>query len=151
MSIAFFIKAVLKGECYFECFTRQDSDQPMAPFSCACVYLLTMKPPDLILKPFWRPKGFIVTLYQIAVQNRFHVSYYHLSRRFQDITGYGFQQYLTICRLNEAKRLLLMTDIPITLVAENSGWGTDHVGALETDSELLFKDAMVYIGEIENR
>ena len=28
---------------------------------------------------------------------------------------------------------------------------TDHVGALEKDSELLFKDAQVYIGEIENR
>ena len=28
---------------------------------------------------------------------------------------------------------------------------TDHVGALERDSKLLFKDAMVYIGEIENR
>lgn len=28
---------------------------------------------------------------------------------------------------------------------------TDHVGALEPDSERLFKDAAVYIGEIENR
>ena len=28
---------------------------------------------------------------------------------------------------------------------------TDHVGALETDSERLFKGAIVYIGEIENR
>ena len=28
---------------------------------------------------------------------------------------------------------------------------TDHVGALEEDSELLFRDATVYIGEIENR
>ena len=28
---------------------------------------------------------------------------------------------------------------------------TDHVGALETDSELLFKDATVYLSEIENR
>ena len=28
---------------------------------------------------------------------------------------------------------------------------TDHVGALETDSEQLFKDAAVYISEIENR
>ena len=28
---------------------------------------------------------------------------------------------------------------------------TDHVGALERDSELLFKEATVYIGEIENR
>lgn len=28
---------------------------------------------------------------------------------------------------------------------------TDHVGALETDSELLFKDAAIYLSEIENR
>ncbi len=28
---------------------------------------------------------------------------------------------------------------------------TDHVGALERDSDLLFKNAKVYIGEIENR
>ena len=28
---------------------------------------------------------------------------------------------------------------------------TDHVGALETDSEQLFRDAKVYIGRIENR
>ena len=28
---------------------------------------------------------------------------------------------------------------------------TDHVGALETDSELLFRDATVDIGDIENR
>ena len=28
---------------------------------------------------------------------------------------------------------------------------TDHIGALETDSERLFRDATVYIGEIENR
>ncbi len=28
---------------------------------------------------------------------------------------------------------------------------TDHVGALETDSERLFRDATVYIGDIENR
>ena len=28
---------------------------------------------------------------------------------------------------------------------------TDHVGALETDSEELFRDAVVYLGEIENR
>ena len=28
---------------------------------------------------------------------------------------------------------------------------TDHVGALEQDSELLFKDAVIYLSEIENR
>ena len=29
--------------------------------------------------------------------------------------------------------------------------GIDHMGALETDTELLFKDATVYLSEIENR
>ena len=28
---------------------------------------------------------------------------------------------------------------------------TDHVGALERDSELLFRDATIYLSEIENR
>ncbi len=28
---------------------------------------------------------------------------------------------------------------------------TDHVGAIEDDSDLLFKDAMIYVGEVENR
>jgi len=28
---------------------------------------------------------------------------------------------------------------------------TDHVGAIEDDSDLLFKDALIYVGEVENR
>lgn len=28
---------------------------------------------------------------------------------------------------------------------------TDHMGALENDTELLFKDATIYLSEIENR
>jgi len=28
---------------------------------------------------------------------------------------------------------------------------TDHVGAIEDDSDLLFKDALIYVGELENR
>jgi glyoxylase-like metal-dependent hydrolase (beta-lactamase superfamily II) len=28
---------------------------------------------------------------------------------------------------------------------------TDHVGAIEDDSDLLFRDAMIYVGEVENR
>lgn len=54
---------------------------------------------------------------------RFHISRYHLSRRFQAITGYGFQRYLTVCRLNRAKQLLLTTDLPVTGVSEGSGYG----------------------------
>lgn len=62
-----------------------------------------------------------LTLLQLADAS--HVSHYHLSRCFHAITGTGFQQYLTLCRLNEAKRLLLSTDLPITLVAEQCGYG----------------------------
>lgn len=62
-----------------------------------------------------------LTLLQMAETH--HVSHYHLSRCFHTITGTGFQQYLTLCRLNEAKRLLLSTALPITLVAEQCGYG----------------------------
>ena len=62
-----------------------------------------------------------LTLSEMA--DDFHISRYHLSRTFRDITGTGFHEYLTLCRLNEAKRLLLSTDMPITLVAEECGYG----------------------------
>ena len=57
-----------------------------------------------------------------ALADLFHVSPYWLSRSFRIITGSGFQQYLILCRLNEAKRLLLSTDLPITMVADYSGY-----------------------------
>jgi AraC-like DNA-binding protein len=62
-----------------------------------------------------------LTLADVADQYR--VSRYHLSRRFQSITGYGFQKYLMVCRLNEAKRLLQMSDQSVTQIAEQSGYG----------------------------
>jgi AraC-like DNA-binding protein len=62
-----------------------------------------------------------LTLSDIA--DKYRVSKYHLSRRFQIITGYSFQKYLTVCRLNEAKRLLRMSDHSITLITELSGYG----------------------------
>lgn len=62
-----------------------------------------------------------LTLLQMADAS--HVSHYHLSRCFHAITGTGFQEYLTLCRLNEAKRLLLSSDLPVTQVAEECGYG----------------------------
>jgi len=53
---------------------------------------------------------------------RFHVSQYYLSHRFQSIAGYGFQQYLIFCRLNEAKRLLITTDLPVSILCEQCGY-----------------------------
>lgn len=56
------------------------------------------------------------------VADLFRVSKYHLSRRFQSITGYGFQKYLVVCRLSEAKRLLQTSDLPITQITEQCGY-----------------------------
>jgi AraC-like DNA-binding protein len=57
-----------------------------------------------------------------ATAERFHVSQYYLSHRFQNIAGYGFQQYLIFCRLNEAKRLLMTTDLPVSILCEQCGY-----------------------------
>lgn len=58
-----------------------------------------------------------------ATAEKFHVSQYYLSHRFQSIAGYGFQQYLIFCRLNEAKRLLITTDLPVSILCEQCGYG----------------------------
>ena len=57
-----------------------------------------------------------------ATAEKFHVSQYYLSHRFQNIAGYGFQQYLIFCRLNEAKRLLATTDLPVSILCEQCGY-----------------------------
>lgn len=61
-----------------------------------------------------------ITLSETA--EKFRVSQYYLSRRFQSIAGYGFQQYLISCRLNEAKRLLITTDLPVSILCEQCGY-----------------------------
>lgn len=58
-----------------------------------------------------------------SAAERFGASKYHISRSFSAVTGYRFSDYITVCRLNEAKRLLLSTDLPISQVAEASGYG----------------------------
>ena len=61
-----------------------------------------------------------ITLSETA--EKFRVSQYYLSRRFQSIAGYGFQHYLISCRLNEAKRLLITTDLPVSILCEQCGY-----------------------------
>ena len=58
-----------------------------------------------------------------TLSRRFGVSRYHISRRFPSVTGMRFSAYLTACRMNAAKRLLLGTDWSVTRVAEAAGYG----------------------------
>jgi len=61
-----------------------------------------------------------ITLDKLA--KYFYISIYHLSRMFKTVTGFSFKDYLILYRLNEAKNLLLDTDLPITVVSQMVGY-----------------------------
>ncbi len=66
-----------------------------------------------------------ITLEELA--KKYFISQYYLSRVFKELTGYGFKEYLTLYRINEARKLLSYTDLPITEVCFSSGYqNTDH-------------------------
>lgn len=53
-----------------------------------------------------------------------NLSYSYFSRIFRRVVGKSFHDYLTTVRINEAERLLLSTDLPITEIALSVGFGT---------------------------
>ena len=61
-----------------------------------------------------------VTLEEISDSLGFSSSYF--SVLFKKETGEGFAKYLTQVRMDEAKRLLRETDIPVAQIAENVGY-----------------------------
>lgn len=61
-----------------------------------------------------------LTLEELAAQ--IYVSPGYLSHAFKKYSGYSPKQYLTLKRLQESKRLLLTTDLPIKTVAAESGF-----------------------------
>lgn len=66
-----------------------------------------------------------ITLEELA--RKYFISQYYLSRVFKELTGYGFKEYLILYRINEAKKLLSYTDLPVTEVCFLSGYqNTDH-------------------------
>ena len=50
------------------------------------------------------------------------LSPYHLSRSFRRATGIGLHRYVTYCRIDKAKDLVLNTDLPVALIAMNVGF-----------------------------
>ncbi|BFH63008.1 AraC family transcriptional regulator [Paenibacillus azoreducens] len=57
------------------------------------------------------------------LHERFNVSRSHMYEQFKQSTGYSLNRYLTIYRINQAKRLLVDTPLPVTEVASAAGFG----------------------------
>ena len=57
------------------------------------------------------------------VASAVHVSPSHLAHLFKEKTGMSYVKYLTSLRLEEAKKLLATTDLTITQIAEEVGYG----------------------------
>ena len=57
----------------------------------------------------------------------FHLSAQYISQLFKSEIGVGFLAYLTSIRMEQAKKLLLSTPLPIAEVSEQSGYGDYRV------------------------
>ncbi|NMO97249.1 AraC family transcriptional regulator [Paenibacillus lemnae] len=61
----------------------------------------------------------------------FDISPYYLSRLFKKTTGFTFSDYMNLLRIKEAQRLLRESDIPITDIAWQAGFGNfSHFGKM---------------------
>ncbi|MDF2921856.1 MAG: response regulator [Paenibacillaceae bacterium] len=60
------------------------------------------------------------------VAEHFHLNPSYLSQVFKNVTGQGFTDYLTEVRMEEARRLLLNTDLKIQIIAEKVGYNSSQ-------------------------
>lgn len=63
-----------------------------------------------------------ITLEQVASEA--HMSKYHLCRLFRRQTGLTLMQYMYEQRISAARRLLTLTDMPISAIAQNCGFAS---------------------------
>ncbi len=59
-----------------------------------------------------------------AIAQAAHLTSSHAMTVFRDTVGATIGEYLTMCRVAEAQRLLITTSLPMTEVAERSGFGS---------------------------
>ncbi|QJD81734.1 AraC family transcriptional regulator [Cohnella herbarum] len=57
------------------------------------------------------------------LHERFNVSRTHMYDHFKQSTGHSLNRYLTLYRINQAKRLLMDTPISVTEIASSVGFG----------------------------
>ena len=55
-----------------------------------------------------------------------HMSPTYFSRRFRQITGFGFKEYINYVRLKEASKLLLETRLPLMEIAHRCGFSDSN-------------------------
>lgn len=72
---------------------------------------------------------FVVENYRSAltvrnVADAAHLTPSHAMAVFRDTVGATIGEYLTMCRVAEAQRLLITTSMPTTQIAERSGFGS---------------------------
>jgi AraC-like DNA-binding protein len=61
------------------------------------------------------------------IAKKYFVSKYYLSRKFKEITGQGFKNYLILYRINEARQLLRYTNKPVSEISAAVGYeNTEH-------------------------
>ena len=60
-----------------------------------------------------------------ALASQYHISTSHLSHIFKGVTGYAPIEYLMICRLSAAKRLLSSTDKSIKEIVDLCGFSDE--------------------------
>lgn len=60
-----------------------------------------------------------------GIADHFELSPSYLTRFFKDQTGTPLMQYVDTLRMEQAKKLLISTELPISMVAEQSGYGSE--------------------------
>lgn len=64
-----------------------------------------------------------------ALADHFYISPYYLSRKFKEVTGFSFSDYLILTRVKEAQRLLRESTLSITEIAAEVGFDNfSHFG-----------------------
>ncbi len=66
--------------------------------------------------------GAISSLDELA--GRFDISKFYMCRVFKEVTGYTILEYLTILRIQQARRCLVGSDMNISQIAENVGYNS---------------------------
>ncbi len=76
-------------------------------------------------------KNFAEQLQLEALSQQFYISPYYLSRKFKEITGFSFSDYVMLTRIKEAQRLLRNSKISITEIAVIVGYDNfSHFGKM---------------------
>ncbi len=63
-----------------------------------------------------------LTLTQLA--RSFGLSESHFSRQFKMFTGFGVSEYISTVRVKSAEKMLVTTNLPVTVVAQNCGFSS---------------------------